>query len=151
MQRMNRVVLMLAGLALGGCVIPPQSGQPAGGGAAPYGGGSPGGDPAQGGGGEGAAAGPGPGAGPAAPAPPQIVSVTIRSACPRTVKVFYGDKPKFGSGTYSTISSNSVQSHTFRPGESIWIVDDSENGVAQYTAQPGASTIEIASSCTSIH
>ena len=57
------------------------------------------------------------------------VSVTIRSACSKTVKVFYGDKPKFGSGTYSSISSNSVQSHTFQPGDMFWIVDESENGL----------------------
>jgi len=36
---------------------------------------------------------------------PVVVSVNIHSDCSNTVKVFYGTKPKFGSGTYSTISS----------------------------------------------
>src|SRR5450432_1393115 len=73
----------------------------------------------------------------ATPAPEGPVSVTIRSACSKTVKVFYGDKPKFGSGTYSTIDSNSVQSHSFRPGEQLWVVDESENGLGSATIAQG--------------
>lgn len=92
-----------------------------------------------------------PGATPAAaPAPAGPVSVTIRSSCGQTVKVFYGDKPKFGSGTYSTISSNSVQSHSFREGEQFWIVDDSENGVSSATISSGTRELEIGSSCSGI-
>ncbi|MEO8840249.1 MAG: hypothetical protein ABI591_14655 [Kofleriaceae bacterium] len=85
-----------------------------------------------------------------APAPQGPVSVTIRSACSKTVKVFFGDKPKFGSGTYSSIDSNSVSSHSFRPGEQLWIVDESENGLG--SAQVSASTheLEVSSSCTAI-
>lgn len=150
MSHANRLVLLLSGLLLGGCLIPVQSRQPSGGGA-PYAG-NTGGDPdAEAGGAPagGAPAGPAGSAGRAGPAGPQTVSVTIRSSCSRTVKVFYGEKPKFGSGTNSTISSNSVQSHTFRVGDSFWIIDDSENGLAQYRIQPSTSTIEIGSSCTS--
>jgi hypothetical protein len=92
-----------------------------------------------------------PGATPAAaPAPAGPVSVTIRSACSQTVKVFYGDKPKFGSGTYSTISSNSVQSHSFREGDQFWIVDDSENGVSSASISSGTRELEINSSCSGI-
>ncbi|NVB81607.1 MAG: hypothetical protein HOV81_24650 [Kofleriaceae bacterium] len=86
-----------------------------------------------------------------APAPAGPVSVTIRSACSKTVKVFYGDKPKFGSGTYSSISSNSVQSHSFRQGDMFWIVDDSENGLGSTSIGPGTRELEISSSCTSIN
>ena len=57
------------------------------------------------------------------------VSVTIRSQCTKTVRVFYGDKPKYGSGTTSSVSSNSVSSHTFRAGDQMWIVDDQDNGI----------------------
>jgi len=85
-----------------------------------------------------------------APAPAGPVSVTIRSACSRTVKVFYGDKPKFGSGTYSSIDSNSVQSHSFRPGEMLWIVDESQNGLGSTSVGSGTRELEIASSCTAI-
>jgi hypothetical protein len=92
-----------------------------------------------------------PGATPAAaPAPAGPVSVTIRSSCGNTVKVFYGDKPKFGSGTYSTISSNSVQSHSFRDGDMFWIVDESENGVSSATISQGTRELEIGSSCSGI-
>lgn len=87
----------------------------------------------------------------AAPAPAGPVSVTIRSACSQTVKVFYGNKPKFGSGTYSSISSNSVQSHTFRPGDMFWIVDDSQNGLGSTSIGPSTRELEISSSCTSIN
>ncbi len=85
-----------------------------------------------------------------APSGPETVSVTIRSACPSTVKVFYGDKPKFGSGTYSSIESNSVESHTFTAGDMMWIVDESENGLASTGVGAGTHEIEIQSGCTSL-
>lgn len=83
-------------------------------------------------------------------AAPSSVSVTIRNSCGKTVKVFYGDKPKFGSGTYSTASSNSVQSHSFRPGDLFWIVDQSENGVASVEVKEGTREIEIRGGCTEL-
>jgi hypothetical protein len=86
----------------------------------------------------------------AAPAPSGPVSVTIRSACSKTVKVFYGDKPKFGSGTYSSISSNSVQSHSFQDGDMFWIVDESENGISSATVSRNTRELEIGSSCSGI-
>ena len=76
------------------------------------------------------------------------VSVTIRSSCPQTVRVFFGAKPKYGSGTYSTISSNSVQSFTMRQGDQISIVDPSDNGISNFTASPAVREAEINSSCT---
>lgn len=91
-----------------------------------------------------------PPAGGGAPAPAGPVSVTIRSACPSTVKVFYGDKPKFGSGTNSSISSNSVNSHTFQPGDMFWIIDESENGLDSVTVDDRVRTIEINRDCTSL-
>lgn len=83
-------------------------------------------------------------------AAPSSVSVTIRNTCGKTVKVFFGNKPKFGSGTYSTASSNSVQSHTFRPGDLFWIVDQSENGVANVEVKDSTKEIEIRGSCTEL-
>jgi hypothetical protein len=89
-----------------------------------------------------------PASGSSAPAGPSTVSVDIRSDCPKTVKVFYGEKPKFGSGTYSSVESNSVSSHQFNSGDMLWIVDDDQNGVASVTAKPGMSEIKVASDCT---
>ncbi len=78
------------------------------------------------------------------------VSVTIRSSCSRTVAVFYGNKPKYGSGTTSSISSNSINSHSFRAGDMFWIVDSSGNGLASVTVTQGMRNLEILGSCTDI-
>lgn len=77
------------------------------------------------------------------------VSVTIRSRCGSTVRVFYGDKPKFGSGTSSTISSNSVQSKSFRAGDMMWVVDDRDNGLSSTTISQSTREIEVG--CTGLH
>ncbi len=81
---------------------------------------------------------------------PVVVPTNIHSDCPRTVKVFFGEKPKFGSGTYSSISSNSTTGHTFRPGEMLWIVDDSENGISSVAIAMGMREIVISASCTQL-
>lgn len=78
------------------------------------------------------------------------VSVTIRSRCGRTVRVFYGDKPKFGSGTTSSVSSNSVESHSFRAGDQMWIVDDHDNGISNTQVSSGTREIEISASCSGL-
>ncbi len=83
-------------------------------------------------------------------ASPSSVSVTIRNSCGKTVKVFFGNKPKFGSGTYSTASSNSVQSHSFRPGDLFWIVDQSENGLASVEVKDSTREIEIRGGCSEL-
>ena len=76
------------------------------------------------------------------------VSVEIRCTCGKTVPVFYGDTPKYGSGTSSSCSSNSVSSKSFQAGDKMWLVDDGENGVASVTVAPSIRTIEVG--CTSI-
>ena len=87
---------------------------------------------------------------PVAPKTESPVSVTIRSKCSKTVKVFYGKDPKFGSGTRSSVSSNSVSSHTFRPGEQFWVVDDNDRGLGNAVASAGTREFEILASCTGI-
>ncbi len=86
----------------------------------------------------------------AQPAQPSVVSVTLRNPCPNTVKIFFGDKPKFGSGTYSSLSSNSRTSKSMRPGDMIWIVDDSQNGVASASISATTKTVEVNNSCTGL-
>ena len=78
------------------------------------------------------------------------VSVTIRSSCSKTVAVFYGDKPKYGSGTTSSVSTNSVSSHSFRVGDMFWVLDDGGNGVDSVTISPSTRNLEIDGSCTRI-
>jgi hypothetical protein len=131
----------------------PRTGTNSGGGGGTY-------DPNAGGGGGGGGGGAEPATGPAssssstapaaASAPAGPVSVTIRSACSKQVKVFYGEKPKFGSGTYSSIDSNSVQSHSFRPGEMLWVVDESQNGLGSATISANTRELEITSSCSGV-
>jgi hypothetical protein len=78
---------------------------------------------------------------------PTTVSVTIRSACSKTVPVFYGDKPKYGSGTTSSVSSNSVSSKTFQVGDQMWVLDESGNGAGSVTISENTRNVEINSSC----
>ena len=88
--------------------------------------------------------------GTAAPAGPTTVSVTIRSSCSKTVKVFYGDKPRFSSGTESSVSSNSVSSKTFQEGDMMWVLDDRGEGVGSATISANTRNIEINSSCSGL-
>ena len=76
--------------------------------------------------------------------------MTIRSSCSKTVPVFYGDKPKYGSGTTSSVSSNSVSSKSFRVGDMMWVLDSSGNGADSVTISESTRTLEIGASCTSI-
>jgi hypothetical protein len=76
-------------------------------------------------------------------------SFTLRNACPKTVKIFYGKTPKFGSGRSSSIGSNTVQHESMDAGEMIWIVDDSGNGISNFTASAGVREVEIGAGCTS--
>jgi hypothetical protein len=77
----------------------------------------------------------------------QIVSLSLHSDCPETVRLFFGDTPKFGSGTESSISSNSTESHSMRAGEMVWIVDQSGNGMSSLTVNPGQTHVTITRSC----
>jgi hypothetical protein len=85
-----------------------------------------------------------------APAAPTTASVTIRSACSKTAKVFYGEKPGFSSGTQSSISSNSVQSKTFRVGDLMWVTDDSGKPLDSVQIDANTRQIEITSSCSGL-
>jgi hypothetical protein len=79
-------------------------------------------------------------------------TVEIHSDCPKTVPVFYGDKPKFGSGTRSTVSSNSTSSQGRRSDGTltVWIIDEQENGIASARVTPSTKRVEIDSSCKRI-
>ena len=85
-----------------------------------------------------------------APAGPEVVSVELHNDCANTVKLFLGQKPKFGSGTNTSLGSNTTTSYQMKPGDMIWIIDDSENGVSSTTIGGGSGSqrIRITSSCT---
>lgn len=81
------------------------------------------------------------------PKAPSTVSVSLHNDCPETVKLFFGDKPKYGSGRYSSLGSNTRTNHTFQPGDQLWIVDDSQNGIESVTVEAGTRGIDVLSSC----
>jgi hypothetical protein len=80
---------------------------------------------------------------------PQRVSFTMRNTCRETVKLFYGETPKFGGGHTDTMSGNSSHGEAQNAGTMIWITDASGNGIASYSVSPGIHELEIGPSCTS--
>ena len=74
--------------------------------------------------------------------------MSLKNECARTVKIFIGDKPKYGSGTNTSVSSNSINSYSGTAPRTYWIIDDSENGLSAYTATPGSQSVRILPSCT---
>jgi hypothetical protein len=137
--------LLLALIGIGGCVIPAGQGSsgstyPSSGGGGGYSSAPASSDPS----------GPPPSASSSAPAAPQVVSVTLHNDCPNTVKLFLGEKPKYGSGTNTSLGSNTTTSYQMKPGDMIWITDDSENGVSSTSIGGGGSSqsIRIMPGCT---
>lgn len=83
-----------------------------------------------------------------APSGPKYVSISLKSECPRTVRIFKGKKPKWGSGTYGTHSSNSIVSYSGNEGDMIWIVDQSNNPISSMTLSAGMRNMKILRSCS---
>ena len=138
-MKLTTLVLVLA--AASGCIMPPQGGSSYA--ASPSSGQAPsGGYEAQP-----AAAGAAPTQ--SAPAAPSQVSISLHNDCPNKVKLFMGEKPKFGSGTYTSLDSNNTSSYSMKPGDMIWIVDESENGISSMSAGTGTfQNMKITSSCS---
>ena len=132
--------MVLATALLTGCLMPPGGFAPASSGTTH--------DPAP----MSSSSSPSPGTAPApeSAAAPSTVSVTIRSACRKTAKVFYGEKPGFSSGTQSSVSSNSVSSKTFRVGDQMWVLDDSGKPLGNVEVSANTRQIEISESCASL-
>ncbi|AKT43882.1 hypothetical protein [Chondromyces crocatus] len=88
------------------------------------------------------------------PEPPKRIPTTvqIRSECSKTVPVFYGEKPKYGSGTRSTVSGNSISSWSRKADGTlvVWIIDDKENGLASARVTPDTQRVVVDRSCTSL-
>jgi len=101
-------------------------------------------------------------ASPASPASPKAASnassasvptsVEIHSDCTKTTPVFYGEKPKFGSGTKSSIGSNTTTSASRKSDGTltVWIIDEQENGIASVHVGPSTKRVEIDRSCRQI-
>lgn len=145
---LQRLAFLLPCVALGGCIPLVMPAPGSGGGAEPSSGGlsSSEAPPEQSGFGSSASQ---PSTESPKPSGPVIVSVTLRSSCKENVRVFFGDKPKYGSGTTSSISPNSVSSRQMKEGDMVWIVDASDNPLASVRIQESTSKIEVDGSCKS--
>jgi hypothetical protein len=147
-MKIGVLALPLAALALtavAGCQFPQGFGQGAGANAPQSSGGSSGSSPQ-----EAAASESSPSAAPSAPIP---TSVDAHNDCPQTVKLFLGSgdgKPGFSSGTQTSIGSNTTTTFPRGPDGSvtIWIIDDSENGITNLKVTPDISKVSI--NCTTI-
>lgn len=88
----------------------------------------------------------------ASPASLPPSSIEVRNTCSKTVQLFIGEKPKFGSGTKTSIGSNTTTTFPRKPDGTavVWIIDGKENGIQ--SAQVGVDTkkVEIGSSCTDL-
>ncbi|NVB41725.1 hypothetical protein G6O69_28080 [Pseudenhygromyxa sp. WMMC2535] len=81
-------------------------------------------------------------------APSGPISVSLYNGCSQTVRLFFGDNPRFGSGKSTSLSANSRTNYSMREGDMLWIVDGSGNGISSYSASSGNRSIEITSSCS---
>jgi len=92
---------------------------------------------------------------PASPAEtkaPVPSSIEVRNSCSKTVQLFIGEKPKFGSGTKTSIGSNTTTTFPRKPDGTavVWIIDDKENGIQSVNVTTTTKKVEIGSSCTDI-
>jgi|GEM_PF-599807 len=85
-------------------------------------------------------------------AAPLPTSVEIHSDCTKSVAVFYGDKPKFGSGTKSSIGSNTTTTAPRKADGTltVWLIDDHENGLANAKVDASTKRVDIDRSCKQI-
>jgi hypothetical protein len=76
-----------------------------------------------------------------------VVSVDIKNECRDTVRVFYGDQPKYGSGTESSLSGNSRTSKSMHSGDKIWLIDGSGNGITAVTVSGVSQSVVVNTNC----
>ncbi|MRG96236.1 hypothetical protein [Polyangium spumosum] len=74
-------------------------------------------------------------------------SLRLHNSCSRTVKLFFGDNPKFGSGTRTSLGSNTTSSYSGGAPKTVWIVDDRDQGISSFVAS-GSQSMQITSSCS---
>jgi hypothetical protein len=85
---------------------------------------------------------------PASPSAPVPTSVELHNDCANTVPLFLGSgdgKPGFSSGTKTSIESNSTESFPRNPDGTvtIWIIDNSENGITSLKVTPDITKVSV--------
>ena len=86
----------------------------------------------------------------AALAGPARVLVTLTNRCSQTVRVCFGEHPKFRCDPAAPLPGNLVTSYTFEPGDLIWVIDTANNGLASTSISAGTREVEITSACTGL-
>lgn len=79
---------------------------------------------------------------------PKNVSFTLKNNSSKNVRIFIGDKPKYGSGRTSWYSGNSSTSEYGTSGNQVCIVDEYDNSISCQTISDGTTRIEINESGT---
>jgi len=78
---------------------------------------------------------------------PSTYSLRLHNSCSKPVLLFFGDKPKFGSGRKERLGTNNTTSYSGGAPQTVWIIDESENGLSSFVAS-GSQSMQITSSCT---
>jgi hypothetical protein len=81
------------------------------------------------------------------PGGPTGFSLSLKNNCSKTVNLFLGRDPKFGSGTRTSLGSNTISSYSGGPGDMIWLVDEHDNGISSISPT-GNQTMQILPSCS---
>jgi len=82
------------------------------------------------------------------PAPKQFVSTRLHNLCKQKVLLFHGRHPRNSGGRSDQMSANSIMSVQGNEGDSLWIVDESGNGVSSFTYTSAVKELFITESCS---
>lgn len=74
-------------------------------------------------------------------------SVTLRSACPRTVTLFVGSEPGAEGGVYMTLGAGSTIAPKLATGASLWLLDAKQAGIASVSIDASMREVAIAENC----
>lgn len=72
--------------------------------------------------------------------------ITLKNACSRTVALFVGTNPKFGSGTRSSLGANTVTSYSGTAGQQLFLVTDRDEAIAVTT--PTGGSLQVTPGCS---
>ncbi len=79
-------------------------------------------------------------------------SVELKNECTKTMGVFFGENPKFGSGTKSSVGGNSIQSIARKSDGTVtvWLLDSAGAPLTNAKANTSTKRITIDGKCTSV-
>ncbi len=81
------------------------------------------------------------------PAPAGALTITLRSGCPKSVRVRHGGRPAQGAGATTVVDPHSAQPHRVQPGEELWLVDETDQDVSSTTVDAATREVEVRPKC----